>query len=99
MQKQKNNATKETRIKSSFWGDAWRRLKQDRAAVVALCVLVLLILCGIFASYIAPYPYDLQDTTATFQLPNAQHLLGTDNFGRDILDLLTKSRNSPRGML
>ena len=44
MQKQKNNATKETRIKSSFWGDAWRRLKQDRAAVVALCVLVLLIL-------------------------------------------------------
>lgn len=37
MQKQKNNATKETRIKSSFWGDAWRRLKQDRAAVVALC--------------------------------------------------------------
>ena len=85
MQKQKNNATKETRIKSSFWGDAWRRLKQDRAAVVALCVLVLLILCGIFAPYIAPDPYDLQDTTATFQLPNAQHLLGTDNFGRDIL--------------
>ena len=63
MQKQKNNATKETRIKSSFWGDAWRRLKQDRAAVVALCVLVLLILCGIFASYIAPYPYDLQDSS------------------------------------
>ena len=85
MQKQKNNATKETRIKSSFWGDAWRRLKQDRAAVVALCVLVLLILCGIFAPYIAPDPYDLQDSTATFQLPNAQHLLGTDNFGRDIL--------------
>lgn len=56
MQKQKNNATKETRIKSSFWGDAWRRLKQDRAAVVALCVLVLLILCGIFASYIGPIP-------------------------------------------
>lgn len=73
-------------------GDAWRRLKQDRAAVVALCVLVLLILCGIFASYIAPYPYDLQDATATFQLPNAQHLLGTDNFGRDILSRIIYGR-------
>ena len=75
----------EKRQKNGFWADAWHRLRRNKAAMVALVVLVLLVLCAIFADVIAPYPYDLQDYNNTFQTPSAQHLLGTDNFGRDIL--------------
>ena len=76
---------KEKTVKTGFWRDAWHRLKKNKSAMIALVVLFLLVICAIFADYIAPYPYDLQDYSHTFEFPNAQHLLGTDNFGRDIL--------------
>ncbi|MEG1800951.1 MAG: ABC transporter permease [Oscillospiraceae bacterium] len=78
-----NNDTKT--VKTGFWRDAWHRLRKNNAAMIALVIIVLMILVAIFADYIAPYPYDLQDYSHTFEFPNAQHLLGTDNFGRDIL--------------
>lgn len=71
--------------KTGFWRDAWYRLKKNKSAMLSLIILVVIIFCAIFADYIAPYPYDKQDYTATFQLPSKEHLLGTDNFGRDIL--------------
>ncbi|MEG2174126.1 MAG: ABC transporter permease [Oscillospiraceae bacterium] len=63
----------------------WRRLCQRRLAVFGMAVLALLVLLAIFADVIAPYPYDLQNYSATFQFPSWKHPFGTDNFGRDIL--------------
>lgn len=74
--------------KHSQWRDVWHRLTQNKLAMVALVVVVLLILMCIFADVIAPYDYAEQDPTAKFQFPNAEHLLGTDNYGRDILSRL-----------
>ena len=37
------------------------------------------------APWISPYDPIAQDLAATLQPPNAAHLLGTDNFGRDVL--------------
>lgn len=71
--------------KNGFWHDAWHRLKKNKSAMFSLIILVVMIICAIFADYIAPYPYDLQDYDHTFEFPGKQHLLGTDNFGRDIL--------------
>lgn len=71
--------------KSGFWRDAWHRLKRNKSAMLGLVILILLILCAIFADVLAPYPYDMQDYDSTFLFPNSEHLLGTDNFGRDIL--------------
>ena len=51
-------------------------------------VIVAMILVAIFASIIAPY--DPKDTSFLEQLkpPSAQHWLGTDTFGRDVLSRL-----------
>ncbi len=72
-------------VKTGFWRDAWRRLRKNKSAMLGLIILVLLILCAVFADFIAPHPYDLQDYAHTFESPSAEHLFGTDNFGRDIL--------------
>lgn len=72
-------------VKNGFWYDAWHRLKKNKSAMFALIILAAMIICAIFADYISPYPYDLQDYSHTFEFPSKQHLLGTDNFGRDIL--------------
>ena len=74
--------------KHSQFRDVWHRLSRNKLAMVALVIVVLLILMAIFADVLAPYDYAEQDPTAKFQLPNAQHWLGTDNYGRDLLSRL-----------
>jgi len=64
--------------------DVWRRLRKSPLAMIGLFGLIILILCAIFANFIAPYNYATQDYTAISQTPSWQHLFGTDNFGRDI---------------
>ncbi|HWQ30235.1 MAG TPA: ABC transporter permease [Negativicutes bacterium] len=71
--------------KNGFWHDAWHRLKKNKSAMVSLIILAVMIICAVFANYIAPYSYDLQDYNHTFEFPSKLHILGTDNFGRDIL--------------
>ena len=48
-----------------------------------LCLFWIVV--AIAAPWIAPYDPITQDLRATLEPPNATHLLGTDNFGRDIL--------------
>jgi len=74
--------------KHSQFRDVWHRLSRNKLAMVALVIVVLLILMAVFADLIAPYDYAAQDPTAKFQYPSAQHLLGTDNYGRDLLSRL-----------
>ena len=71
--------------KHSQWGDVVKRLTRDRLAMVGLVIVLLLILVAIFADVIAPYDYTAQDLSNRLAWPSAQHLLGTDNFGRDLL--------------
>lgn len=64
--------------------DIWRRLKKNKAAILGLVIIVCLVFTAIFAPLIAPYDYDEQNLDEAFIAPSARHLMGTDNFGRDI---------------
>ena len=75
--------------------EIWHQLRKNRLAVVALVVLVLLVMVAIFAPVIAPYPYTQQNSALSNAAPSAQHLLGNDRLGRDILSrLIYGSRQS-----
>lgn len=51
---------------------------------LASLVLILLLLAA-FAEHLVPYDPYAQDLTQALQAPDAQHLLGTDRYGRDML--------------
>ena len=70
---------------SGMWGDAWKRLRKNRLAMLGLIVLVIFALVAIFADFVAPYHYAEQHLDKTFLLPCREFPLGTDNTGRDIL--------------
>ena len=61
-----------------------RTVKTWRGGLSMLCILVV-VLGAIFAPWIAPYVYDIQNLSATNQDPSMAHWLGTDEFGRDVL--------------
>lgn len=52
--------------------------------MAGLIVIVILVLAAIFADWVAPYGYDDQNLQERFLSPSSKHLMGTDNFGRDI---------------
>lgn len=62
----------------------WRVLRTWRGGV-SLTVLLAIALAAIFAPWVAPYPYDIQNLSATNKAPSLAHWLGTDEFGRDVL--------------
>ena len=70
--------------RSQFW-DIWRRLRRNKLAMLGLLIVLVLVLSAIFANFIAPYDYAQQDLTNMKAWPSREHLLGTDDYGRDIL--------------
>ena len=73
---------------SSLWQDAIRRLIQNRAAMIGGITILVLIILAILAPWIAPYSYSYQNLDIGASPPSAEHLLGTDVLGRDLLSRL-----------
>lgn len=64
------------------------RLRRNYLAMFGLFVLLLLIICALFADQLAPYGYAQQDYMMIRKAPSVLHWCGTDEFGRDILSRL-----------
>jgi ABC-type dipeptide/oligopeptide/nickel transport system permease subunit len=76
------------RARSSPVADALRRYRRNRLAFVSAFLVVLILLVALFAPLLAPYAYDYTDLAQTLHGPTPQHLLGTDELGRDLLSRL-----------
>lgn len=81
-QQQKEHTDSEPSL--SFWQDAWRRLKQNKLAMVGLGIILLLIIMAIVGPSINNYTYEQQHLTLKNLPPSAEFWFGTDNFGRDL---------------
>ncbi|MBI4219151.1 MAG: ABC transporter permease [Chloroflexi bacterium] len=60
------------------------RLVRKKVAMIALTIIVILYLCGIFAAFIAPRGYTETNLRKVRQGPSREYWLGTDSLGRDI---------------
>ena len=74
------------------------RIRRDtvKARLIIFGILaVLLILCSLFSEYLTPYDPYLQDLSNAKAAPSAQHIFGTDRYGRDMLSrVIVGSRTS-----
>lgn len=62
-----------------------RQLCRNRAAILGLALIIIEIIVALAAPWVAPYdPLD-QSMREALQPPSRQHLLGTDDLGRDLL--------------
>jgi peptide/nickel transport system permease protein len=73
---------------SGHWGQAWRRFRRDRAAMVGGAIVVVFVFIAVFANFLAPYDYTAQNMGNRYAPPGGSALLGTDHLGRDVLSRL-----------
>ena len=72
------------RPSTTYWQDAWRRLKENPVAMGSLVLIILILLLAIFGPIFSPYTYSEQDFARKNQGPSADHWFGTDGLGRDL---------------
>ncbi|HEX6990145.1 MAG TPA: ABC transporter permease [Bacillota bacterium] len=65
-----------------------RRFARNRAAVIGAVVIVLYVAVALAAPWIAPYDPTENDLMMRLKGPSAEHPLGNDELGRDILSRL-----------
>jgi peptide/nickel transport system permease protein len=65
-----------------------RWMRSDIRAVLSIGFLLALVLISILAPVIAPYPPNDQNVSLLLAPPSAEHWLGTDDLGRDVLSRL-----------
>ena len=70
---------------SSLGKDAWSRLRKNKLAMISMCFIgFMLIVCFI----VAPLPFvddpNEQNLANRFASPSADHIMGTDQLGRDL---------------
>ncbi len=73
---------------NSMWKYTFIRLRRNYLALIGFAILLVLILTAVFAEQLAPYGFADQDYMMIRKPPTAEHLLGTDEFGRDVLSRL-----------
>lgn len=76
----------------TWWGNLrkaqlWRAISSPSGAV-GFAAVVLIIAVAVFAPWLAPYSPEAIDIVNRFSAPSSEHLLGTDQLGRDVLTRL-----------
>jgi oligopeptide transport system permease protein len=69
-----------------LWGEAWLRLRANRAALASVAVLGAVALASLLAPWLSPHPFDAIDWERVGAPPDwpSAHYFGTDAVGRDL---------------
>lgn len=74
-----------------YWPDVWRRLKQNKLAMIGLLIIIGMIILSIVGPLVSGFTYDKQDYVNINVKPGVmkQFLFGTDELGRDLFTRVT----------
>jgi peptide/nickel transport system permease protein len=73
------------RKQRTLWGDAWSQFRRNKLALFGLLLLILIVLGVLVGPFIYPVDPKAIDILASSQPPSAEHPMGTDDLGRDML--------------
>lgn len=69
--------------------ELWKRLKKSKLAIIGTSIVFLVILVALLAPLISPYdPYKQELGVRLLNVASPGHILGTDEYGRDVLSRL-----------
>ena len=72
-------------MKNSLWRDAFDRLISNKLSLFGSIYILFIVTLALITPLIAPYDYAYQDLNLGPSGPSAEHWLGTDTLGRDLL--------------
>jgi ABC-type dipeptide/oligopeptide/nickel transport system permease subunit len=78
------DADKIRRPSIKYWPDVWRRLKQNKLAMIGLIIIIAMLIMSIIGTNINGFEYYEQDYSKINVHPNSEHWFGTDELGRDL---------------
>ena len=76
---------KENLEEIGFWKASWIRLKENKIAMAALVVILIIVFFAVLGPILSPYSYDQQIRGDENMTPCLAHPFGTDRLGRDLL--------------
>jgi len=65
--------------------NGWKLFSESMMGKVGLGIVLVIVLMGVLAPYIAPYPYHELNLEERIQPPSWKHPLGTNHYGEDLL--------------
>ena len=68
----------------NYWQDAWRRLRKNPVAILAIVMLAALAVMCVVGPGMTGYDYDAVSLSEKNALPSSDHWFGTDKMGRDL---------------
>ncbi len=75
----------ENHVQRSLWGDVWIQFRKHKGAMVGIVIMLFFVLLSLLGPLIYRVDPQFLDVVAANQGPSGEHLLGTDNLGRDML--------------
>lgn len=82
--KDEMNYDKIVRPSLTYWADAWRRLKENKLAIMSIIILIIVVAMAFIGPHLRPWAYDDQDFSVINKGPDSEHWFGTDDLGRDL---------------
>ncbi len=79
------SAEAEIKPNQTLWEQFWSIFKHNKLALISLIIIIAFVVICVGAPVFAPHDPFEQDLLQSLKGPSAQHLLGCDKFGRDIL--------------
>lgn len=73
---------------TSLWKLSLNRFIKNKLAVFGMIILIILIISAIFVPLITSHDRDAQNLSMIHEKPSKEHILGTDELGRDVFTRL-----------